>query len=433
VPPPFEQFASQFRSLPPDERAAFVAEVLRSREWDTDRDGRLIVATRGQETKRIHVGQTPPVAGDVDEIVVVPSRFESLAALLPRQSRPAVDDLDCGSGVSVLDPGALYQQLLYAVEREDAKRLYRDYFGAEFDTDHDDSSATRLPGRAAVLAGFLIAIAVASAVLAGVVPGVLIWGESTPGGVSVLSGEQPDSAVTDDQVDGETLATPTPTGTAGVSPEVIRDPDRLARAHTDALQAHPVAMEATFTGPRFLTGFDTRRSGFDANDTVTIRAHVESDSRYYVVRETKFTGTSLTSTTGRIERFADGSGVYLRIERGNTTTFQRRGLRPLRNGSMVIDSWTRFVVLRYLNTTETDVEQHTIGGGTRYRLVATGDPLTLDHETQAYRAVAVVEPDGWIRGIRVTYRHPNTGSRVVVTVRYDRSPGTVDAPGWYEK
>lgn len=427
--PSLGQFSRQFRSLSPTERAAFVADLLAARGWDTECDDRLIVATREGETRRLRVGPVPPEAPDVDEVVAVPSRVETVRAALFGETGTTATLPGRPSGATVTDPGALHRQLLYAVEREDATRLYREHFDAEFDTDHD-GSRTPFSGRVALTAA-IFAVILGAVALAGVLPGWALSGDATSGGVSVPAGEQTGTSGTEDDVDTATPATAT--GATNLSPEDISDPDRLLRAHSSALRDHPVALSGTFQGPRFLTGFDTRRSGFDADDTVTIRTHVESDSRYHVVRERNFTGSPLTSTTARFEQFADGSTEYRRIERENATAYKRRPLPTRPNGTASIESWTRVVVFRYLNTTETAVERLETRGGTRYRLVATGDPHGLDHETQAYSAVAVIEPDGWIRGIRAVYHHPNTGARVKVTVRYDRSPGPVDAPEWYDE
>lgn len=430
MPPSLEQFSRQFRSLSPTERAAFVADLLAVRGWDTECDDRLIVATRDNETRRLYVGPVPPEAAVVDEIVVVPSRVETVRAGRFGKAGAIANSPGCVSGATVLDPDSLHTQLLYAVEREDATRLYREYFDSEFDTDHDDSPATQF-SRHVVVTAAILAVIVTVLALAGVLPGGPLSGDATSVGVTVPEGDR--TAISAAEVDGGTGTPAAPTRTANLSPEDISDLDRLVRAHSSALRDHPVALSATFQGPRFLTGFDTRRSGFDADDTVTIRIHVESDSRYHVVRKTNFTGSPLTSTSGRFERFADGTSEYRRIQRENTTTYERRPLTARQNGSASIESWTRLVVFRYLNTTETTVERLDTAAGKRYRLVATGVALGLDHETRDYRAVAVVEADGRIRGIRVVYRHPNIGTRVMVTVRYDRAPGPVDVPEWYDE
>jgi len=432
-PPSLGQFSRQLRSLTATERAAFVADILTARGWDVDREGRLIVATRGGENKRVHVGAVPPDV-DVDEVVVVPSRSVSVRAGLSGNADATEGDSGYAPDASVLDPATLHQQLLYAVERETAARLYRNHFHTDFRTDDGcRGPGPALSNRVAVTAVLLVAISVALPVLAGVFPAGPVWGDASPDSLSPADGDRPDETPAETGAGTGTPGTPEPAGAASLSPEDVRDPDRLARAHTGALRNRPVAMEATFTGPRFLTGFDTRRSGFDAEDTVTLRAHVESDSRYHVVRQTNFTGSPLTSVRWRFERFADGRTEYRRFEGKNSTEYERQSLGAVRNGSDSIATWTRFVLSRYLNTTRTEVETIGTGARPRYRLFATGEALALDHETRDYRAVAVVAPDGWISSLRVSYRHPDTGARVVVRVLYVRSPGAVDPPEWYEE
>ncbi|ESS04475.1 MAG: hypothetical protein A07HR67_00761 [uncultured archaeon A07HR67] len=436
VAPSLEGFTGQFRSLAPADRAAFVAGVLRAQGWDTGRDGCLIVATREDETRRVHVGPVPSDVGDadIDEVVIVPSRFEPLRTVLPGNADATVGDSGRMPDASVLDSATLHEQLLYAVDRERAERLYRDHFDADFYA----SDGGRDPGlgpsrRLAVAVVLLLAVSVALPVLAGVVPAGPLWGDTSPDGDRLVETSADPEVGAGAPVTPTPTPTPIPTGTTSLSPEEVQDPDRLARAHGRALEGHPVAMHAEFTGPRFLTGFDTRRSGFDPNDTVTIRAHVESDSQYHVVRRTNFTGSPFTSVRWQFERFADGRAEYRRFEGENSTEYQRRPLAAVLNGSESVATWTRFVLPRYLNTTRTEVKSIGTGTKPRYRLLATGEPLALDHETRDYRAVAVVTSDGWIGVLRVSYRHPDTGARVVVRVRYVRSPGAVESPGWYDE
>jgi hypothetical protein len=200
----------------------------------------------------------------------------------------------------------------------------------------------------------------------------------------------------------------------------LEDVKRLSRSHVSELSDPPVRMRATFRGPRHLTGFDTRRSGFDADDEVTVRIGVAEPDRYRIIRQTSFSGSELTATNTTLERFADGTAEYRRIDREGDVGYERRPLSTVRGGTGAVLDWSRFLVTRYPNTSDRRLEVSRRGSAIRYRVVATGDPFGLDHETRDYRAVAVVEPAGWIRALRVSYVHPRTGARVVETAGFDR-------------
>jgi hypothetical protein len=132
-----------------------------------------------------------------------------------------------------------------------------------------------------------------------------------------------------------------------------------------------------------------------------------------------------------LERFADGTAEYRTVDNEAGRRFDRRPLSRVRGGPAEVAGWTRAVFPRYLNTTDSRVERVDNGSGPAYRLVATGRPRRLNHDTRDYRAVALVAPDGFVSSLTVSYDHPRTGTTVRVTVRYDRSAVTVEPPGWY--
>jgi hypothetical protein len=221
------------------------------------------------------------------------------------------------------------------------------------------------------------------------------------------------------------------------------DVERLTAAHLDALGGR-ASMDATFAGPRFLTGFDTYRTGYNAGDEVAIRVRVASPDRYHVVRRTRFPGDLRPRSASTLERYADGVAEYRRIVADDDAPrYDRRSLATARGGAAAIDGWTRTLLPRYLTTTERRVDP--LDGtrvaadaaversdSRRYRVVATGTPRRLDHDAGSYRAVAVVAADGFVDALEVEYVHPPTGATVRVTVDYARERVTVDAPPWYD-
>jgi hypothetical protein len=429
APPSSEEFVARFRSLSPDERTAFVADLLSARGWQTDRDGRCVVASAGGHTRRVAVGTrrqgvAPGVDGDADAVVRVPSRTDRLASLLGRDA----DGRD--QAATVVDPADLHEQLLHAIGREQATRLYREHFDAEFDRDRGASSATP-PSRVAALAtaGVLLALVVLAAVAGTALDGT----DRSP-----LSTSTPTPAVSEgSNVPAPSGALVERTATAvsrpGVSASNIRNVSRLRQLHGRMLAPGPVAMRTTFRGPRFVTGFDTRASGYDEDDEVALDVCAVSDRRYSIGWRTNF-GVSDTSTSNTsYARFADGSSEYRRIVRDGEVSYRLTRLPDVRNGSETIRSVTDIVLFRYLNTTQRRVDTIRNDIEPRYRLVATGEPARLDHAVQDYRAIAIVRPDGFVTDIRVSYVHPGTQAPVQITAEYEPQCEIDDPPEWYDE
>ena len=424
APPTLAEFVARFRALDADQQAAFVADLFAAAGWETDRDGRAVVANARGETRRIAVGRPPPDADvEVDAVVRVPSRATALLGRLA--GRPAaLAGRTRASGDGGVDVASLHERLLYAIDRDRAARLYRAHFDAEFDT---EPRRDRLePVGRTVLAALVVVALVGSAAAAFALSTGTDAADTRPGveNRSDTGGEtaQP-----------ETGATPDGGRLTAVSPSEVEDIDGLLRAHRRATDGIPVEMRAQFRGPRFLMGFDTRRSGYDPGDEVTFTVRAKSPTSYYVVRRINFSGNNLTSVNARYERYADGTAEYRRLEDDGAVEYDRWSLSSVRGGPETIDGWSRLLVERYMNTTDRRVEVVQAGLITRYRVVATGKPRVLDHATRDYRAVATVRPDGMITALRVTYVHPRTGAPVDVRLQYNTRAVTVEPPDWYSE
>ncbi|MEF8782358.1 MAG: hypothetical protein V5A39_09820 [Haloarculaceae archaeon] len=430
APPSAEEFTARFGDLSPEEQAVFVADLLSARGWQTDCDGRCIVASAGGHTRHISVGTAQQ---NVDEIVYVPSRIERLVSLLPGRGRRARSRR---ADATLVCPRDLHEQLVHAIDHEQARALYRDHFGATFDVDRDSSARKRdLPSpRVAVLAVLTVLLATgAAALLAGSVPGSGLTGQDA---ASTPTGAEPEAdSVTGQQIDDSAATdglTPTPHPQTEFSSETVREIDSLVQAHERVLRETPMQMRATFRGPRFLTGFDTRRSGYDPDDEASISICAESDSQYHVVQRTEFGGPDVTSVNASIERFADGAFEYRRIRRDGELEYGRQPVSDARDVSETAQNASRQLLFRYLNTTERRVTTGRNVGDPRYRLVATGRALGLDHDVRDYHATAFVRPDGFVTDLRVSYTHPGTQALVQVTVEHDTACTTA-VPGWYDE
>jgi len=391
VPPSAAAFARRFRRLDPDARVRFVAALFAARE-DVDgveTAGRVVVVSRPGGPERVAVG--PP--GDdtpADAVVVAPGRFDAIPGV-GRRSRRARRAARA-RGATVLGPADLHDRLLYAVDRERARRLCRVHLGVAFDG--GDGPGVAVP-----------ALAVALALVVAATAAVPAWQPAADGPAA-------------------------PSTDAGVDAATLRDPAALARAHHDAVRTRvAVRMNATFAGPRHLTGFDTRRSGYDSDDVVRVRLRAVAADRYRSVRQTAFAGGPLIRDRLTVDRYADGDAEYVRIAGDSSPRYDRQPVS--RSGTDLATGWSRELLPRYLTTTQARVERLPDGADARYRVVATGPPRALDHEVRDYRATARVAPDGLVTRLSVGYVHPGTGARVTVTARFG-SADAAPAPRWYE-
>jgi len=421
APPTLAEFTARFRALDPDRQAAFVADLFAAAGWETERDGRAVVATARGETRRLAVGRPPD--REVDAVVSVPSRTAALLGRLAGRPTALAGGTETTEDSSV-DVATLHERLLYAVDRDRAARLYRTHFDAEFDTGPRRDGLE--PVGRTVLAALLVVALVGSAAAAFALSAgtdAAATGADVEGGTDTGGGAaQPESAGTPEE-DRPTV----------VPPSEVEDSDGLLRAHRRAIDGIPVEMRAQFRGPRFLMGFDTRRSGYDPNDKVSFTVRAESPTSYYVVRRINFSGNDLTSVDARYERYADGATEHRRLEEEGAVEYDRWSLSSVRGGPETVDSWSRLLVERYMNTTDRRVEVVQAGLITRYRVVATGEPRALNHATRDYRAVATVRPDGLITALHVTYVHPGTGAPVDVRLQYNTRAVAVEPPDWYSE
>lgn len=111
--PSRDAFAARYRSLAVDERGAFVADLRAARGWETAVEGAVVVAKRGGTTRRIAVGQ-PDGETTVDAVVTADERLGSLA-----ETRDA----------EFIEPGALRDELCYALDTQNGTELLEAHFG----------------------------------------------------------------------------------------------------------------------------------------------------------------------------------------------------------------------------------------------------------------------------------------------------------------
>lgn len=421
-----ESFERRFRSLSRERRAAFVADLLAAEGWSVERNGRVVTATDGGEERTVIVGSpgsvleldrtagspgpeddgiddTAPRTQDVDAVVGVRPRYASLP-VLGSFYRESERERAVAIGAEFVDPDELYQRLLYAIDRDEAATLLESHLGVDI-----DASSTE-PRRAR----HVIALAVVALVFAGIGAAVLFPGpepqEPTPAAATNATGATSLNSGT-----GDVAGYP-----SGLSADGIENADTLAEAHVIGLQRHStVRLQIEYAGP-----VDEPDVSNAVDDDVVIEIEATSDERYRIVRR----GEDVE------ERFADGEYEYRRIDRGDGPTYERRSLEESQGGSELIEQRTRFLIERYLNTTESQVEPVDDSPDTDHRIVASGQPWRLDHSTREYGATAVVRQDGVVTEFDVGYFRPDETEPVAITYRYEDAVDLDPSPpDWYEE
>lgn len=457
-------FARRFRALSAAERATFVADLATARGWTTKREGCVVVAERDGTTRRIAVAATS-TEEPVDEIVVPTGAAE-------RRARPVAR----GTDSVLVGPDDLRARLLYGIDRGTATAIYEAHFGVALETDGrtrtdptagqdgDDHrpvrgvTSWRVPtiareprtsgplfrirfprrrvrrtalvgGAGVVLLVIALTVALGSPLLAGA-SGPTDWVGT---GTDDTDVEQTATGAvgSDGEANLETANDVRRGPPPGLSAEGITDLDRLADAHVANARRHPTSrLEITYEGPRFLTGFDTRRSGFDPDDSVRVMLQVRTDHAYRFVQRTNFSGPPFMSRTGTFETYTNGEDGFHRRVADGETSYVRVPPSDLNDGYDLLEDRSRDVLGRYLDTNESHVEQLLIQATVRYRVTAVGDPVALDHDVTDYRAVALVTPGGTVTNLWVTYDHPGTSTTVRVHLAYYSGDEDLTVPKW---
>lgn len=412
--PSGEAFTRQFRGLSTADRAAFIVDLLAARGW-TAEHGETIVATRDGITRRFAVGA--PASGRAVDVIVLTT--EGTRA----------DRIARAYDATVIGPPTIYSWLRYGIDRGAAIALSRAYLYTDGDIDPTPGPipARALPARARPSVAWLTRIRspLAPRDVAGLVVLVSVIGLIT---IAALTGGAPMGA-----------PDPSPTVTpvehtrlpAGLSTDGLEDIDIVIATHAERLRHHPsVHLHARFEGPRFLTGFDTRRSGYAATDEAVIDAKIQSQSRYYLIRTTNFSSIHRDDPEQTVETYRDGSMAYRRLVGNGTVRYAQ--IDPSRTDGALFMGWVQTILRRYLATTESTVEPVHRTGGTHYRVIATGRPTAYPYAVSGYRAVALVSSDGRVTGMTVGFQHPGTGATVRVALDFEFSnQTTLSAPAWY--
>lgn len=411
------EFAARFRSLDPDERLAFVADLWAARGWETAVDDDRVIATRDDREVTVAV-LTPswmgrPSVPDAD-VVVATQPDGDLAGVVQ------------AAGADWLTTEDLLNRLLYGIDRERAESLFTTHFdrplraeatGPAGSPSASQAGASRVPWRLVVALVVLVAVGAAVAF---------------PGGLPVGASDEPA---------GTAPVTPVNVGTAngtgagvgsfppGLSATGLENASRLAAAHNESLAGRGYHWRVDAAGP---TLGPLMRGSSRWNYTVA----VENGSRARITRIAVVPHPNGSRTVLRTDVFVSGDASYSRYTEGDRA-WQYHHFQPGNAGTISLARQSANFVRWFLATNASSVhctERGDGGGCESFRVVATGHPTAFQHEFARYRAVATVEPIGRVQSLHVEYAMP-VGNGTLVVGQFEFALGrvgdvTVRRPNW---
>lgn len=405
------EFSSRVRKLSRDDQAAFVADLLEAQGWDVDREGSVIHAMDDESERTFSVGVPP---GDIAVDLIVAPPPSRIGSRLPWGKSPEARAADLDA--ELLDTEDLRNRLLYAIDRTVAGSIVEKHFDTQLEVtpEPETEPGTSVP---------TIAVAVVVLIVIGMIVAAPVVFDGTD--------RTDESELGDDaSPEEDELNVPPP----GVSSEEIEDPDLLAMGHKWAIQnTMPFAISITYSGPRFLTGQDTRRTGYGPDERAEYEFYFQSEVQYYI-GERHVVADPLRYDELTIERVAKNGTEYQRIDENDEQTFSSEPV-PDDPVDMYADrNQDATLIRKYLDTNETSVETIERENGSRYSIVATGDPARVDVETDEYRATAIVRPDGVVTRLSVEFVHPETSYAVRIEYEFNDS-ADIEAtrPEWIDE
>lgn len=371
-------FRSRLRRLSRAERAALVADLWEARGWETRVEGTRVVATdhpdRGDRV--LAVGRAGP---DADRV----------------------------------DPDAVYDALLYAVDREAAERLCRRHLDRPLRGVAGDDRSRRTRRLAAV--GTVALVLVTAAVLASAGgPRPSEAGTAT----ATVAPSTDDAPVATDVPRGERSAGDV---APGVTTAGLTSTEELGRAHARLVSGRSYRWRLVV---RTYPGNATRG---EPTANLTERVWVASPTRYRSDVTARGEMPVPATVIAAHETYADGERRYIRARAPGATV-----------ASLPIEvapddpfaDRARRVIDRLLTAERTSVvDVVTRDGVSFYRVTAIG--RQGDRVTD-YSSVALVTTEGFVGQIRTAYRVPDANVTVVVRVTYRGLGDPVDPspPPW---
>lgn len=362
--------------------------------------------TGGSERIAVTVGGLfgPSVSAERADVVIATRDTDAV--------RRAVRD----RSATFVGPDRLREMLLYGVDVDSRRRLFRVHFNR--DPVESEDGDGRWSGWSAGGADRLVAAAVLLALVAVLVSGAWADADRAPAAVGTRTPAEPTAATTPTQPSRQTGLPP------GVNRSGVSDVTVLAGAHGKAIRNRSYRLTFTrrITSPDNGTG--TRvQEGFrriSVNDTMRFRTQSGGNVS---ISEGGFGSLS-------VGVYGDGRKVYRRVQRGNESVFLTG---PTMRSGRFSNQVQRHVIV-YLSTNETSLWERP--GQGEYAVRATGTPTLLSGPVENYSAVAVVQSDGFVRSLNVSYDRTRDGEveRVRFGFAYEEVGGVaVRPPSWYDR
>lgn len=416
------EFRRLLRAQDAESLLDLVCALRRARGDDcTLREG-VVEATnpRTGESERIAVGVRrlfrPSISADRADVVVATWDTDDMRRAARERSAEFVG------------PDCLREQLLYGVDLDTRRELFRTYFDWEPTVEaNDDNRSTAVRVEPLVTAVAVVAL-VALAALGG---STLFGVDHAPAAVETPTRDASTGTQTDTA--GRKTASSLP---PGVNESGVADVTTLAVAHGRSIRdasyrltlSRRITTADNQTGSRVQAGF--RRIA--VNDTMRFRTQ---------------SGGNISITEGgfgslSVGVYADGQEVYRRVPRGNGSVFltgpaMRSGRfsnQVQRNVIVYLGTNQTNVSVRTNQTSETDSATRT--EVTEYVVTATGSPNVTSEPIRNYTAVAVVRSDGFVRSLNVSYNRMQNGrvEHVTFGLVYTQVGGVeIRTPEWYDR
>jgi hypothetical protein len=415
-----ELFRSRFENLDADEQLAFVAAVHEARGWDTELEDGVVVATRESDSRRIAVLQPPrfgtPELPDADTVLVTEAN-DTVTANAER------------AGLDYQTVGDLQDLLLYGLDRDTAEDVFQAHFGQPLAAIESDRGAEETTAQST---GFAPSFDLTVRQAGSVVGVLLVVAILLAGGGVFPWAQPPDSPPATNQtytpgeagaIGGERAYPP------GLGPDGIENSGKLAVAHSRYLTNQSFTYDITAEGPQHVPvmlglsfwnatvqfensehyryrrhsiapyGFSSEQRPTTTGQNVTVWVPIRNPSAYNDTEQESLIKEAYLNRTTMASRTEVQNEVQYRYA---SNASDNRTLPIVADRAFAVHFhlerylWTNESSIRCTETTETD-------RCLLYRIEATGEPTELRGDVADYRAVAVVEPTGFVRELIVRY------------------------------
>lgn len=443
-------FGRALRSLGPDERAAFVADLWTARGFETTVEGTTVVATHPGRSGRTRIACGPTNRG-----------LEDVDAVIALEEASGADSADA----RVIGAGDLREMLLYALDRDEARALTERHLGRPLVS--PASASANLIGSPRPTRRQLVALGLLVVVVAGLAVGTSTGPVAHPdSSVEATDAPVPPTTRTETGTPRPFQATRIPLAFAGprtarAGGDLFRYPPGLGTSGVTEVEALASAHRSVLADERWSLrmvhdGTLDLLHPFRRWDTVeqTLVRTGPTRYRFDVVGVAQHANASFTSVT--YVDYGDGTANFRR-EYGPPSNRFRRTRLPTDGPPGVFASVSASYVRRYLATTESRTDPIQIEGQPHTLVAASGTPKAFARTVTNYTAIAVVDRRGVVERLVVEYtllrRVPDPDPNGIATpyapddevptepigqVRFemvlsDRGTATLTAPSWYEQ